>query len=94
MLKAFAKVCDNGMIPNQFPDYGEAADYNSVDASLWYIYAVNRYLDYTGDFEGVEPDIWPTIKEIISHYHDGTRYGIHADSGGLIMAGEGNVQLT
>jgi predicted glycogen debranching enzyme len=94
MLKAFAKVCDNGMIPNRFSDYGEAADYNSVDASLWYIHAVSRYLDYTGDFEGVEPDIWPTIKEIVSHYHDGTRYGIHADSDGLITAGEGNVQLT
>ena len=49
------------------------ADYISVDASLWYVHAVSRYLDYTGDFEGVEPDIWPTIKEIISHYNDGTR---------------------
>lgn len=94
MLKAFAKACDQGMIPNRFPDHGEIADYNSVDASLWYIQAVNRYLDYTGDFDGVEQDIWPTIKSIVTHYHDGTRYRIHADVDGLISAGEGNVQLT
>jgi predicted glycogen debranching enzyme len=94
MLKAFAKACDKGMIPNRFPDHGEVADYNSVDASLWYIQAVNRYLDYTGDFAGIEEEIWPTIKSIVTHYHDGTRYGIHADTDGLITAGEGNVQLT
>jgi predicted glycogen debranching enzyme len=94
MLKAFARTCDRGMIPNRFPDHGETADYNSVDASLWYVHAVNRYLNYTGDFDGVQADIWPTIKAIITHYHDGTRYGIHADVDGLITAGEGNVQLT
>ena len=94
MLKAFARACDQGMIPNRFPDHGGMADYNSVDASLWYIHAVSRYLDYTGDLAGVEADIWPTIQSIVTHYHDGTRYGIHADSDGLITAGEGNVQLT
>lgn len=94
MLKAFARACDAGMIPNRFPDHGEKADYNSVDASLWYVHAVNRYLDYTKDFAGIEPEVWPTIKAIVTHYHDGTRYGIHADADGLIEAGEGNVQLT
>jgi predicted glycogen debranching enzyme len=94
MLKAFAKACDQGMIPNRFPDHGETADYNSVDASLWFIHAVSRYLDYTSDFFGVEVDIWPTIKEIVTRFHDGTRYDIHADVDGLITAGEGNVQLT
>ena len=94
MLKAFARACDRGMIPNRFPDHGEQADYNSVDASLWYVQAVSRYLDYTGDFASIEEDIWPTIKSIVTSYHDGTRYGIHADKDGLIAAGEGNVQLT
>tara|TARA_A100001037_G_C15085979_1_gene606715 strand:- start:450 stop:1337 length:888 start_codon:yes stop_codon:yes gene_type:complete len=87
MLKAFARASDQGMIPNRFPDHGETADYNNVDASLWYVHAVNRYLDYTGDFDGIRDELWPTIKSILTHYHDGTRYGIRADSDGLITAG-------
>jgi len=94
MLKAFASACNQGMIPNRFPDHGEVADYNSVDASLWYIQAVNRYLDYTGDLSGIEQQVWPTIKEIITRYGSGTRYSIHASDDGLISAGEGNAQLT
>ena len=26
-----------GMLPNRFPDHGEAPEFNSVDASLWYV---------------------------------------------------------
>jgi len=32
------------MLPNRFPDQGEQPEFNSVDASLWYIIAVNDYL--------------------------------------------------
>ena len=33
-----------GMLPNRFPDQGDAPEYNSVDASLWYVVAVHDYL--------------------------------------------------
>jgi len=32
------------MLPNRFPDQGEQPEFNSVDASLWYIIAVKDYL--------------------------------------------------
>jgi glycogen debranching enzyme len=32
------------MLPNCFPDHGETPEFNSVDASLWYIVAVHDYL--------------------------------------------------
>ena len=32
------------MLPNRFPDLGEAPEYNSVDAALWFVVAVHDYL--------------------------------------------------
>jgi len=71
ILTTFARVCEGGMIPNRFPDHGESPDYNSVDASLWFVHAVDRYLAYTGDENGVRADIWPVIKDIIEAAYDG-----------------------
>lgn len=94
ILAAFAEVCDQGMIPNRFPDHGETPDYNSVDATLWYVHAIDRYLAYTGDIDFVRETLWPTIKEIITWFNKGTRYNIHVDADGLLYAGEPGVQLT
>ena len=44
ILLAWAGVVSQGMLPNRFPDSGEQPEFNSVDASLWYIIAVNDYL--------------------------------------------------
>lgn len=94
ILRAYANYCDQGMIPNRFPEEGEQAEYNSVDASLWFIYAVKKFLDYTNDLKFIESEIYPVIAKIIRHYSSGTRYNIHADSDGLIYAGEEGTQLT
>ena len=94
ILSAFAEVCDQGLIPNRFPDHGETPDYNSVDATLWYVHAIDRYLAYTGDTKFVQKTLWPTIKDIITHFCKGTRYNIHVDDDGLLYAGEPGVQLT
>src|SRR5262249_25936555 len=40
ILLAWADNVSEGMLPNRFPDRGEQAEYNSVDASLWFIVAV------------------------------------------------------
>jgi len=94
ILEAFAQVCDQGMIPNRFPDHGEIPDYNSVDATLWYVHAIDRYLAYTGDTQFVHETLWPTIKQIIAWFCKGTRYNIHVDTDGLLYAGEQGAQLT
>jgi predicted glycogen debranching enzyme len=82
------------MIPNRFPDYGETPEYNTVDASLWYIQAVYQYLRFAKDFKTIRKDLFGVLKEIIEHYQKGTRYNIHMDSDGLIYAGVAGVQLT
>ena len=61
VLRTFAKFVDQGMLPNRFPDAGEAPEYNTVDASLWFFVAVHEYLRTTagrclcgGDLSHVE----------------------------------------
>ena len=44
ILIEWAGAVSEGMLPNRFPDKGDAPEYNSVDASLWYVVAVHDYL--------------------------------------------------
>jgi predicted glycogen debranching enzyme len=82
------------MLPNRFPDGGEAPEYNTVDAALWLFHALDVYLDVTADLTLLS-DIFPTLKEIIRCHHEGTRYGIRVDPlDGLLCAGVAGVQLT
>jgi predicted glycogen debranching enzyme len=94
ILKAYAQYCDKGMIPNRFPEQNEQPYYNTVDAALWYVYAVKKYLDYTDDMDFVRSELFQTLTQIIKYYMEGTRYNIHMDDDGLIYAGEEGTQLT
>lgn len=48
VLLSFAKYVSQGMLPNVFPNSAkEEPMYNTIDASLWYFYAVYKYLQYT-----------------------------------------------
>jgi len=94
ILEAFAASADRGMLPNRFPDAGEMPEYNTVDATLWLFEAVRSYLRYTNDSEFVRERMYPKLKEIVDWHLRGTRFGIHADSEGLLACGEPGVQLT
>jgi predicted glycogen debranching enzyme len=94
VLCTFAAAVDGGMIPNRFDDRSGEAHFNSVDASLWFVHAAFEYLDATGDAATVTDKLLPAIRWIIDSYQAGTRFGIHADSDGLIMAGDAGTQLT
>jgi glycogen debranching enzyme len=94
VLGTFAAAVDEGMIPNRFDDRTGQAQFNSVDASLWFIHAAFAYLDATEDPGEFSRQLLPAIRSIIDSYHAGTRFDIHADSDGLITAGDKNTQLT
>jgi len=94
VLTTFAAAVDQGMIPNRFDDNDSTAHFNSVDASLWFVNAAFQYLNVTGDSKTFTQDLLPTIRWIIESYHNGTRFGIHADDDGLITAGDSQTQLT
>jgi predicted glycogen debranching enzyme len=94
ILQAFAGVVDRGMLPNRFPDSGEAPEYNSVDSTLWFFEAVRAYLEYTGDLDFVGGSLYAVLADIVTWHERGTRYGIRVDADGLLAAGESDTPLT
>jgi len=94
ILVEFAKHVDQGMLPNRFPDGGEAPEYNTVDATLWFFEAVRALLQNTNDHEFVRESFYDVLTDIIAWHVKGTRYNIHVDTDGLLSAGESGVQLT
>jgi len=94
ILAEFAMHVDQGMLPNRFPDAGEAPEYNTVDATLWFFEAVRSFIEYTGDYEFVRTSLYSVLYDIINCHVKGTRYGIHVDEDGLLFSGEPGVQLT
>ena len=44
ILLEWSGTVSEGMLPNRFPDHGESPEYNSVDASLWFVIAVHDFL--------------------------------------------------
>lgn len=94
VLAEFSKHVDQGMLPNRFPDAGEAPEYNTVDATLWFFEAVRSFVQYTGEYEFVRTSLYPVLKDIVDWHVRGTRYRTHVDEDGLLYSGEPGVQLT
>ncbi len=99
ILGEWAGAVSEGMLPNFFPDAGARPEFNSVDASLWYIVAVYDYLEAmaasgrTATRAGVRR-LESAIDAILTGYSRGTRFRIGAAADGLLAAGEKGVQLT
>ena len=98
ILLEWAEHVSQGMLPNYFPEGGKSAEYNSVDASLWYVVAVHEFLRQTHDQNTLSAtnrrSLDGATDAIVNGYARGTRYGIRADGTGLLAAGEQGVQLT
>ena len=97
ILKSFAMYVKDGLVPNMFPDEGLEPLYNTADASMWYFYAVHKYLEYTGldeDYGFIKNEIYPKLEEIIDYYEKGTGFSIYMEEDGLIHAGGGYDQVT
>jgi predicted glycogen debranching enzyme len=95
ILRSFAPHVRDGLLPNNFPDTGDADPaYNTVDASLWYVVAVGRHIESTGD-AALLAVLLPVVREIVDRHIAGTRFGIGVDlADGLLRAGEPALQLT
>jgi len=94
ILSTFAHYANQGMLPNRFPDAGEEPEYNTVDATLWYVEAVRQYLETTRDRAFLKT-IFPVLLDLLTWYRKGTRFGIGMDPADhLLHAGEPGVQLT
>jgi predicted glycogen debranching enzyme len=99
ILVEWAGSVSEGMLPNRFPDSGETPEFNSVDASLWYVIAVHEFLEQAKS----QPRLVDRARraalelaatQIVDGYAAGTRFGIRMDADGLLAAGVPGFQLT
>src|SRR5262249_5047411 len=88
-----------GGVPHRFPDRGEQREYNSTDASLWFVIAVYESLQALVEDGRPAPAserklLIEAVEAILLGYSYGTRYCIGMDADGLLAGGEPGVQLT
>lgn len=93
ILESWAKHVSQGMLPNRFPDGDGEPEYNSVDASLWYVIAVCEFLKRNPNPKPVD-SLLRAVRQILDGYMAGTRHGIRMDDDGLLKCGVPGVQLT
>ncbi|MEI6098383.1 MAG: amylo-alpha-1,6-glucosidase [Alphaproteobacteria bacterium] len=94
VLVAFADVLDRGMIPNRFPDAGTEPEFNTVDATFWFVEAIAAVQRMAPDAAFLA-QMYPVMRAIVDNLTAGTRYGIAVDpADGLVHAGAEGVQLT
>ena len=94
ILLEWTDTLSEGMLPNRFPDSGGLPEYNSVDASLWFVIAVHDYLATGHAPAATTTRLQRTVDAILEGYMRGTRFNIAADDDGLLRAGVPGVQLT
>lgn len=92
LLAGAAGAVTDGLVANTTD--GGAADFNTIDATLWFLHAVDRYVAATDDLDLVA-EIAPVLATILERHQAGTRYGIGVDpADGLLRGGESGVALT
>ena len=86
-----------GLVPNGYSGYDNRPLYNSVDASLLLFEQVQKYIQYTGDYEFIKEKLYPVLQDIIENYCQGIDVddnNIYLDSDGLMVSGTEQTQNT
>ena len=83
-----------GMLANTFPDRDEAPQYNSVDASLWFVIVAYEYLARANPVRAIRETLVDAAGAVLDGYVRGTRFGIRMDDDSLLACGVPGVQLT
>lgn len=79
-----------------FPNIGkqQQASFNSVDAPLWYFWALQKYSEAINDSRQIWKDYGGNMKSVLDIYRKGTDYNIKMHDNGLIWQGEKGKALT
>ena len=86
VLNTFAARRQEGLLPSSFPGDGEQPEYNSIDAPLWFVLAVEWFGRAQRDPAKPSP-LLPAVREVVEAYRNGTRFGIGAGDDLLLSGG-------
>jgi predicted glycogen debranching enzyme len=91
LLRSYAGTLSEGMLANT-ADTGQT-EYNTVDATLWFLHAVDRHVTLTGDTD-LGAELLPALDGVVAAHVTGCRYNIRVDTDGLLAQGAGGTALT
>lgn len=98
ILRYLSRHFHQGLLPGRLPTTShpvlDDADYNNADVSLWYFYALDKYLRETRDYDLLD-ELYPHLVDSLAWYTRGTLHGIQIDPGdGLLCANAPGLALT
>jgi len=92
LLRAYAATLSEGMLANT-ADTGRT-EYNTADATLWFLHAVDRHVESTGDSD-LAAELIDALDGVVTAHLRGTRFGIRIDPvDGLLTQGADGRALT
>ena len=97
VLLTFTRDVKFGLVPNGYSGFDNRPLYNSADASLLLFEQINKFLQYTKDYEFVRNNLYDKLKDIIENYVKGIdldNNNIHLNDDGLISSGTPETQNT
>lgn len=71
ILLTFTRDLKCGLVPNGYSEADNKPLYNSADASLLLFEQVNKFLQYTKDYDFIKENIYENLKDIIENYSQG-----------------------
>ena len=86
-----------GLVPNGYSGYDNRPLYNSADASLLLFEAVQKYIEYTNDYQFVKENLYDSLENIIENYCQGIDVddnNIYLDGDSLMVSGTKDTQNT
>jgi predicted glycogen debranching enzyme len=86
-----------GLVPNGYSGFDNRPLYNSVDSSLLLFEQIQKYINYTGDYEFIKENIYEKLEKVIENYVKGIdvdNNNIYLDEDYLISSGTENTQNT
>lgn len=92
LLLRMAATLSEGMLANTADSGG--TEYNAADATLWFLHAIGRHVERTGDRD-LAAALSAAMLDIIDRHRSGTRYGIQVDpADALLRQGAEGLALT
>ncbi|SHF36394.1 amylo-alpha-1,6-glucosidase [Dysgonomonas macrotermitis] len=92
VLDTMSREVSNGLFPNIGKD--DNAAYNSVDAPMWYFWAIQKYAEAIKDKTVVWKDYGKKMKQVLEAFRNGINSHIRMHDNGLIWAGQEGKALT
>ncbi len=98
-IRRFARFEHDGLIPNKIwdasrwsPEHPDGADYNTSDGPMWFIQAVRRTAEASGDAAFAD-EMEPVIARIVARWRAGTGYERYGRFNRIAMDADGLVSV-